>query len=81
MLDLLAQPVPYQTIIQHAQLSLTVKRLDLVHPEISGNKFYKLKNNIHFALAEGFKQLLTFGRFRIILLLPPPQANLPVYLL
>ncbi len=61
MLDLLAQPVPYQTIIQNAQLSLTVKRLDLVHPEISGNKFYKLKNNIHFALAEGFKQLLTFG--------------------
>lgn len=40
---------------------LTMKREDLLHPQISGNKFRKLKYNISFAKASGFETLLTFG--------------------
>jgi 1-aminocyclopropane-1-carboxylate deaminase len=42
-------------------ITLTVKREDLLHPHISGNKFRKLKYNIQQAKAEGMKALLTFG--------------------
>jgi len=38
-----------------------IKRLDLVHPEISGNKWFKLKYNLLEARAKGFETLLTFG--------------------
>jgi len=38
-----------------------MKRLDMVHPLISGNKFYKLKHNIIAAKQAGIKKLLTFG--------------------
>jgi 1-aminocyclopropane-1-carboxylate deaminase len=40
---------------------LTVKREDLLHPHISGNKFRKLKYNIFRAKADGHTCLLTFG--------------------
>lgn len=36
-------------------------RLDLIHPVISGNKWYKLKHNIEHAKNEGYKAALTFG--------------------
>lgn len=42
-------------------ISLTFKREDLLHPQISGNKFRKLKYNIIFAQENGFETLLTFG--------------------
>lgn len=42
-------------------VSLTVKREDLIHPHISGNKYRKLKYNIAFAKANTYKTLLTFG--------------------
>jgi 1-aminocyclopropane-1-carboxylate deaminase len=42
-------------------IKLTVKREDLLHPHISGNKFRKLKYNILQAKKEGKKALLTFG--------------------
>lgn len=40
---------------------LTVKREDLLHPHISGNKFRKLKYNILRAQEEKKESLLTFG--------------------
>lgn len=40
---------------------LFLKREDLLHPEISGNKFRKLKYNLQQALAQGEECLLTFG--------------------
>ncbi|MHA3787608.1 1-aminocyclopropane-1-carboxylate deaminase/D-cysteine desulfhydrase [Flavobacterium hauense] len=43
------------------KISLTIKREDLLHPHISGNKFRKLKYNILEARTEGKKSLLTFG--------------------
>ncbi|TRW25137.1 1-aminocyclopropane-1-carboxylate deaminase/D-cysteine desulfhydrase [Flavobacterium zepuense] len=42
-------------------ITITVKREDLLHPHISGNKFRKLKYNILQAKAEGKASLLTFG--------------------
>lgn len=43
------------------KITLTVKREDLLHPHISGNKFRKLKYNILQAQKEGKEALLTFG--------------------
>jgi 1-aminocyclopropane-1-carboxylate deaminase len=42
-------------------IRLTVKREDLLHPHISGNKFRKLKYNLIQAKEEGRTALLTFG--------------------
>lgn len=42
-------------------IRLTIKREDLLHPHISGNKFRKLKYNILQAKQEGKQALLTFG--------------------
>ena len=43
------------------KIQLSIKRLDLIHPYISGNKFYKLKYNILEALKQNTKTILTFG--------------------
>ena len=42
-------------------ISLTIKREDLIHPFVSGNKFRKLKYNLLQAKAENKTSLLTFG--------------------
>jgi len=42
-------------------VTVIVKREDLLHPEISGNKFRKLKYNLIKAKADGFSTLLTYG--------------------
>ena len=42
-------------------VELYIKREDLLHPEVSGNKFRKLKYNIAEALASNASKVLTFG--------------------
>ena len=42
-------------------IKLTIKREDLLHPHISGNKWRKLKYNLLQAKEEGYDTLLTFG--------------------
>jgi len=42
-------------------ISLTIKREDLIHPFVSGNKFRKLKYNLLQAKSENKNTLLTFG--------------------
>ncbi len=42
-------------------ISLVIKREDLIHPFVSGNKFRKLKYNLLQAKAENHTTLLTFG--------------------
>ncbi len=44
-----------------AQVTLHIKREDLLHPHISGNKFRKLKYNLEQARALNYNTLLTFG--------------------
>lgn len=43
------------------EITLHIKREDLIHPFISGNKFRKLKYNLLQAKAERKSKLLTFG--------------------
>ena len=48
-------------VLQEKQVQLFVKREDQIHPEISGNKFRKLKYNLQEAKKQGKLALLTFG--------------------
>lgn len=66
MLDLLkSYPSPVQEIesatFASRGLRLLVKRDDLLHPCISGNKWRKLKHNLLEARRLGYQKLLTFG--------------------
>lgn len=56
MSDIFKITLPFQTSIQ-----LYIKREDLLHPIISGNKFRKLKYNIVEAKKQNKASLLTFG--------------------
>ncbi|ACU59410.1 1-aminocyclopropane-1-carboxylate deaminase/D-cysteine desulfhydrase [Chitinophaga pinensis] len=38
-----------------------VLRLDLLHPEVSGNKWFKLRYNLEAAIREGKNRIVTFG--------------------
>lgn len=63
---LLTNPdTPLQKIIlpgvKNENVTVLLKRLDLTHPEISGNKWYKLKYNLLFAKENGYETLLSFG--------------------
>ncbi len=65
-MDLLtALPTPVEPIedplLQAARVSLHLKRDDLIHPHISGNKWRKLKYNLLAARAQQQKRVLTFG--------------------
>lgn len=48
-------------MLEDMGIQLHVLRLDLIHPEISGNKWFKLKYNIEFAKDNAYKKILTFG--------------------
>lgn len=58
-------PTPVQLInddlFDKAAVRVFVKREDLNHPYISGNKWWKLKYNLQEALATSHKTVLTFG--------------------
>jgi 1-aminocyclopropane-1-carboxylate deaminase len=56
-----ANPVPYQPLALQAGIDLDIKRLDLIHPTISGNKFFKLKYNFLAAQQQQKTTLLSFG--------------------
>jgi 1-aminocyclopropane-1-carboxylate deaminase len=51
----------HQITINHPNITLYIKREDLLHPHISGNKFRKLKYNLAQAKKENKDTLLTFG--------------------
>ena len=69
MKDLLSRlslpPSPLQEIpsevFSGSGLRLLVKRDDLLHPHISGNKWRKLKHNLSEAAARGCDKLVSFG--------------------
>lgn len=58
-------PTPIQEIhdpiFEHAGVRVSVKREDLNHPYVSGNKWWKLKYNLEEAIKHGHHTLLTFG--------------------
>jgi 1-aminocyclopropane-1-carboxylate deaminase len=48
-------------ILEEKRINLFIKREDLIHPFVSGNKFRKLKYNIIEAVQQQKNTLLTFG--------------------
>jgi len=63
-------PIPFEkaplqrvrdSFLDDHQVNLYVQREDLIHPVISGNKWYKLKLNLKHAKERGFKTVLSFG--------------------
>lgn len=54
------QPISLR-VCEERNVSLAIKREDLLHPVISGNKFRKLFFNIKEAKKQGKKILITFG--------------------
>ena len=53
--------VEQKVILPGIDREIFIKRLDLIHPEISGNKWFKLKYNLKNAEENDYKTLLTFG--------------------
>ena len=60
MFETIAQNIPDQQINFH-DITLIIRRLDLVHPQISGNKFFKLKYNFLEAKRQDYQHILSFG--------------------
>ena len=54
------QKVNHPTLLKNT-ISLHVKREDLIHPEISGNKWRKLKYNLQHAKDQNLNTIVTFG--------------------
>ncbi len=48
-------------LLERAQVILSIRREDSIHPMLSGNKYRKLKYTIEEALEQGEHTLLTFG--------------------
>lgn len=63
LLQLPIQKIPIQEIKINKKIKLFIKREDLVHPQISGNKYWKLFFNVNQYLAENRKNpyIITFG--------------------
>jgi 1-aminocyclopropane-1-carboxylate deaminase/D-cysteine desulfhydrase-like pyridoxal-dependent ACC family enzyme len=63
--DLINSNVPVEEIVdpflKNSGVRLLVKREDLNHPFLSGNKWHKLKYNLVAASEEGLDTILTFG--------------------
>lgn len=59
------QPVPVDYLqdpfLEERGIRLGILRLDSIHTDISGNKWFKLKENIRLAREGGHDTLLTFG--------------------
>lgn len=66
-MDLLSPPIPTplqrlsNADIERAGVQLHIKRDDLIHPTVSGNKWRKLKYNLLEAQVNGENTILTFG--------------------
>ncbi len=51
----------HDPILEQAGVQLDVLRLDQIHPQVSGNKLFKLSKNIEAARQLGCDRLLSFG--------------------
>ena len=51
----------HETLFEEKEVQLFLKRDDLIHPEVSGNKWRKLKYNLQEAQRKNLDTILTFG--------------------
>ncbi len=56
MFDAIAHTIQDQVLNLHG-VQVSLRRLDLVHPQISGNKFFKLKYNFLEAQQQGYRKI------------------------
>ena len=56
-MNVITQPI----FLENNSVELHIRREDLIHPFVSGNKFRKLKYNLIEAKKQGFESILTFG--------------------
>ncbi len=63
MIQLPASPLQLinDPLLSNYPIKLYIKRDDIIHPEITGNKWRKLKYNLIEARKTGFNRLMTFG--------------------
>ncbi|WP_019530453.1 1-aminocyclopropane-1-carboxylate deaminase/D-cysteine desulfhydrase [Dasania marina] len=54
------EPIAYPPW-QDSQVAVSVLRLDQFFPQLSGNKYFKLKHNLAYAQAQGYSRVLSFG--------------------
>ena len=54
------QPIDFP-LLKEKNIQISILREDMIHPEISGNKYRKLKYNFIKAKELGFRKVLTFG--------------------
>jgi 1-aminocyclopropane-1-carboxylate deaminase len=58
-------PSPIQVLqmplLEDLGIKLSIKREDLIHPTVSGNKWRKLQYNIDKVIKEGYQGIVTFG--------------------
>ena len=54
------QPIQSE-VLQKNNVSLFIQRDDLIHADVSGNKWRKLKNNINYFFEKQFSEIVTFG--------------------
>lgn len=48
-------------VAERMNVALYMLRLDQIHPQVSGNKWYKLRYNLSCAKAQGYKRVISFG--------------------
>ncbi len=53
--------ITQEIVLPNSSVKLFIRREDLIHPFVSGNKFRKLKYNLEFAKNNNYKKLVTFG--------------------
>jgi 1-aminocyclopropane-1-carboxylate deaminase len=58
---LIQVPTPILDLGEIHGVRVKVKRDDLTHPEISGNKWRKLKYNLKYCLENGYSGIISFG--------------------
>ena len=54
------QSLPHP-LCEERKITIDIKRLDLLHPTVNGNKWYKLKYNLERTIAADHRTLITFG--------------------
>jgi len=61
--DFVTTPIQeiHDSLFEQHKLRVFIKREDLCHPIISGNKWHKLRLNLQTAKAQGYQQVLSFG--------------------
>jgi 1-aminocyclopropane-1-carboxylate deaminase len=60
-MDINVDQIRIDTFPLRPQQTIDILRLDTIHSNVSGNKYFKLVNNVKDALTKGYMQIVTLG--------------------